>query len=92
MRNKTKNPIQSREFLQDLWHSYNPVHNRRPVGSNDQADSSGLYFRMCVKINETTFFSLKLFPLISSGPQKPQKLTASKIEYENFGPKLLIPH
>ena len=26
MRNKTKNPIQSREFLQDLWHSYNTVH------------------------------------------------------------------
>ena len=26
-----------------------------------------------------TFFSLKLFPLIASGPKKPQKLTASKI-------------
>ena len=34
-----------------------------------------------------TFFSLKLFPLIASGPQKPQKLTASKIMYEKFGPK-----
>jgi hypothetical protein len=44
-----------------------------------------------MKINETTFFSLKLFPLIASGPEKPQKLTASKIKYESFGPKILIP-
>ena len=36
--------------------------------------------------------SLKLFPLIASWPQKPQKLTASKIKFENFGPKILIPH
>ena len=39
----------------------------------------------CVKINGMAFFSLKLFPLIASGPQKPQKLTAQKIKYENFG-------
>jgi hypothetical protein len=45
-----------------------------------------------VKINGTTFFSLKLLPLIASGPQKPQKLTASKIKYESFGPNFLIPH
>jgi len=45
----------------------------------------------CVKINGKTFFSLKLFPLIASGPQKPQKLTASKIKYESFRPKFLIP-
>jgi hypothetical protein len=37
-----------------------------------------------------TFFSSKSFPLISAGPQKPQKLTASKIKYEKFGPKILI--
>jgi hypothetical protein len=36
-------------------------------------------------------FSSKTFPLISSGPQKPQKLTALKIKYEKFGPKFLIP-
>ena len=28
-------------------------------------------------------FSSKSFPLISAGPEKPQKLTASKIRYEN---------
>jgi hypothetical protein len=36
------------------------------------------------------FFS-KSFPFISAGPQKPQILTASKIKYEKFGPKILIP-
>jgi hypothetical protein len=28
-----------------------------------------------------------LFPLIAAEPQKPQKLTASKIKDEKFGPK-----
>ena len=42
------------------------------MGSTDQA---------------STFFSLKLFPLIAAEPQKPQKLTASKIKDEKFGPK-----
>ena len=49
-------------------------------------------FQNCLKINGMTFFSSKSFPLNSAGPQKPQKLTASKIKYENFGPKILIPH
>jgi hypothetical protein len=44
-----------------------------------------------MKINETTFFSLKFFPVISAGPQKPQKLTSLKIKYEKVGPKILIP-
>jgi hypothetical protein len=40
-----------------------------------------------LKINRTTSKSV---PLISAGPQKPQKLTASKIKYEKkFGPKFL---
>ena len=38
-----------------------------------------------------TLFSSKKFPLISAGPQKPQKLTSLKIKSENFGPKILIP-
>ena len=38
----------------------------------------------------TDLLFLKLLPIIASGPQKPQKLTASKIKYENFGPKILI--
>jgi hypothetical protein len=42
-----------------------------------------------LKINETTFFSSKSIPLISAGPEKPQKLTASKIKYGP--PKILIP-
>ena len=46
----------------------------------------------CLKINGTTLFSSKLFPLISAGPQKFKKSTASKIKYEKFGAKILIPH
>ena len=34
---------------------------------------------------------LVFFKIISSGPQKPQRLTASKIKFEKFGPKILIP-
>ena len=37
-------------------------------------------------------FSFTLFCLISAGPQKLQILTASKIKYEKFGPKILISH
>jgi hypothetical protein len=43
-----------------------------------------------LKINGTTLFSSKSFPLISAGPQIPQKLIASKIKYEKFGPECLI--
>ena len=42
----------------------------------------------CMNIDGTTLFSSKSFPLISAGPQKPQKLTTSKIKYEKFGPKI----
>jgi hypothetical protein len=33
--------------------------------------------------NDLVFFT--------AGPQKPKNLTASKIKYEKFGPKILIP-
>ena len=33
-----------------------------------------------------------LSPWLVAGPRKPQKLTTSKIKYEHFGPKFLIPH
>ena len=33
-----------------------------------------------------------LSPWLVVGPQKPQTLTASKPKYENFGPKIQIPH
>ena len=39
--------------------------------------------------NDLDFF---LSPRLVAGPQKPQKLTTSKIKYEHFGPKILIPH
>ena len=41
------------------------------------------------QLNNLVFFKKILF--ISAGPQKPQKLTASKIKYESFGPKFSIP-
>ena len=44
-----------------------------------------------LEVNRMTLFSSKYFLLISAGPQKPQKLTALKIKYEKFGPKILIP-
>ena len=43
----------------------------------------------CLKINGMTLVFSKSFPLISAGPQKPQKLTASKIKYEKFGPNFI---
>ena len=44
----------------------------------------------CLKINRMTLFSSKSFLLIYAGPQKPQKLTASKMKDESFGQKILI--
>ena len=44
------------------------------------------------ELHGTTLFCSKSILLISAGPQKPQKLTAQKIKYEKFGPKILIPH
>ena len=39
--------------------------------------------------NEFGFF---LSPRLVAGPRKPQKLTTSKIKYEHFGTKIIIPH
>ena len=39
--------------------------------------------------NNLVFF--KINPSHLTGPQKPQKWTDSKIKYEYFGPKILIP-
>ena len=44
------------------------------------------------QIDGTILFPSKTFPLISAGPQEPQKLTASKINYEKFGPNILVSH
>ena len=59
-------------------------------GVNQSSLFKWLLLQNFVKINETTFFSLKLFPVIAAGPQKPQKLTSSKIKYEKFRSKILI--
>ena len=55
-------------------------------GVNQSSLFKCLLLQNCLKINDTT-----LFHLISAGPQKPQ-LTASKIKYEKFGRKILIPY
>ena len=65
------------EQVNSIFHSFNP----KRLGEGE----------ICLLVNETTFFSLKLFLLIALGPRKPQKLTASKFKYESFGPKFLIP-
>ena len=46
------------------------------------------------ELRENPWNDLLFFEIVPShcfGPQKPQKLTASKIKYESFGPKFLIP-
>ena len=53
-------------------------------GVNRSSLFKWLLLKNCLKINGMTLFSSKSFSLISAGPQKPQKLTASKIKYENF--------
>ena len=64
------------------------VHIRRLMGSTDQADPSSFYF----KIDGTTLILFFLPPRLVAGPRKLQKLTTSKIKYEHFVPKILIPH
>ena len=39
-------------------------------GVNGSSLFKWLLLQNCVKINRTTFFPLKLFPVISGGPQK----------------------
>ena len=42
--------------------------------------------------NGTTLFLFFLSPWLVAGPQKSQTFTDSKPMYENFGPKIQIPH
>ena len=51
--------------------------------------SKFFYFRISWILMEWHCFFVFLSPPLCAGPQKPQKLTASKIEYENFWPKNL---
>ena len=39
-------------------------------GVNQSSRIKWLLLQNCMKINRMTFFSLKLFPIISAGPQK----------------------
>jgi hypothetical protein len=41
-----------------------------------------------MNIDGTTLILSFWLPRLSAGPQKPQKLTASKTKYEKFGPKI----
>ena len=41
-----------------------------------------------MNIDGTILISIFWFPRFSAWPEKPQTLTASKIEYEKFGPKI----
>ena len=50
-------------------------------GVNQSSMFKWLLPQNCLKINGMTLFSSKAFPLISAGPQKPQKLTALKITF-----------
>ena len=66
---------------------------RRLKGSTDQADPSCFYvLQNFMNIDETTLGLFFLSPPLVAGPQKPQKLTASKIKYKHLGPKFLILH
>ena len=68
----------------------NASFSRRLMGSIDQADPSSFYFRISWILMERPWFFLS--PWRVAGPLKPQKLTTSKIKYEHFGPKILIPY
>ena len=59
-------------------------------GVNRSSLFKWLLLQNCLKTNRMTLFSSKSFPLISAGPQKPQKVTASKFKYDKFGPKFLF--
>jgi hypothetical protein len=43
-----------------------------------------------MNIDVTTLILFFWSPPLVAGPQKPQKLTTSKIKYKHFGPKILI--
>ena len=80
-------------FLYKKWHSVCALHafmsipksfncnsmtNRRLVGSGQPIKLIQVASNSELHGNQWNY--LKLFPLIASGPQKPQKLTASKIK------------
>ena len=65
--------------------------SRRLTGSTHQADPSCLYFRISYYWWNDVVFTFFHPPPLCAGPQKPRTLTVSKIEYENFWPKTLIP-
>ena len=75
----------------DANHEYYDTYVLDVSGVNESSRIKWLQLQNCLKITETTFISSKLFPRISAGPQKPQKLTSLKIKSEKFGPKILIP-
>ena len=63
-----------------------------PVPSTNQSIPSCFYFKISWMLMKQRCFYFFLSPRVSAGPQKPQTLTASKTNYEKFGPKIWIPH
>ena len=71
MRNKTKNPIQSREFLQDLWHSYNTVQlNKYETAPKFHSIKPKLDVGLFVDLAEFTCFYQFLHDLSSADQNK----------------------
>ena len=62
------------------------------MGSTDQADPIFVLLQNFMNIDGTTLFLFFSSPPLCAGPQKPQILTTSKIEYEIFRPKIKIPY
>ena len=66
------------------------VHWNNEVSTN-QAYSSCFLFRISWILMEGLWFYFFSSPPVSAGPQKLWTLTASKIKYENFWQKILVP-
>ena len=81
------------EFFSIFSFFQNRLYIRSPVGSTDKACSYCNFFRVAWKLMERPCFLQNNFPLISAGPQKPQKLTRSKIKHNfktSWTPKISI--
>ena len=64
------------------------VYTRCLVVSTDQVDPSCFYFIISWILMERRWFYFFSSPPFNAGPQKLQTLTASKIKYEIFWPKI----
>ena len=66
---------------------------RRLMGSTDQADPSCMYFRITwILMKRLWFYFFCPLHLLQGLRSLRNWLHTSKIKYEHFGPKILIPH